>query len=154
MSTTDAHFHKYQYYLSIVPTIYTDDPALLALPSSVSEKASSSVPPPAPPLFSSRHIIHTNQYAATSQSRPIPESAVPGIFFKFDIEPITLTIAEQGSSFLSLLVRLVNVVAGVVVAGGWVWTLVDWAGDVWGRRRRRRAGGVLGVGSGEKMGLH
>ena len=46
---------------------------------------------------------------------------------------------------LALLVRLVNVVAGVLVTGGWVFQLTSWAAEVLGRGRRniRKSEGVL-----------
>ncbi|KAF2087432.1 DUF1692-domain-containing protein [Saccharata proteae CBS 121410] len=113
--TENDHFHKFQYYLSVVPTIYTDY----------------------------RRTIHTNQYAATEQSHPVPENAVPGVFVKFDIEPIMLTISEESVGFLGLCVRLVNVVSGVLVAGGWCFQIFEWGLETWGKRRRRDTMGVL-----------
>ena len=73
----------------------------------------------------------------------IGESMIPGIFFKFDIEPILLTVSEERAGFLALLVRLVNVVSGVLVGGGWCFRLGAWVGEVWGRRRRGAGEGVL-----------
>lgn len=134
-----------------MPTIYTDDPSLLPLLDSVSRNPDH----PAKNIFASPHAIKTNQYAVTSQSHSVNENWIPGIFVKFDIEPITLTIAEESASFLGLLVRLVNVVSGVMVAGGWAWQMYDWGLEVYGRRGRGRGGslGVLGGGYGkEKMG--
>ncbi len=87
--------------------------------------------------------LFTNQYAATSQSREVPENSVPGIFFKYDIEPILLIVAEQRSSFLALVVRLVNVVSGVLVGGGWMFQLSGWFGEMMGRKGRRNNTGVL-----------
>ena len=60
---------------------------------------------------------------------------------KYDIEPILLVVSEEWEGLLALLVRCVNVVAGVLVAGGWVVGLLEWGGEVAGRRR---AGGVVG----------
>lgn len=48
-----------------------------------------------------------------------------------------LTIAEEWDGFLSLIVRLVNVVSGVLVAGGWCFQMSEWGKEVFGRRRRR-----------------
>jgi endoplasmic reticulum-Golgi intermediate compartment protein 2 len=87
--------------------------------------------------------VFTNQYAATSQSRAVAENTVPGIFFKYDIEPILLIVAEQRSNFLALVVRLVNVVSGVLVGGGWLFQLSGWIGEMMGRKGRRSSGGVL-----------
>lgn len=53
-----------------------------------------------------------------------PQS-VPGIFFKFDIEPIQLNISDSHTSFLYFLVRLANIIGGVMVAGGWLYKISD-----------------------------
>jgi hypothetical protein len=144
IATTPDHFYKFQYYLSIVPTIYTDDASLLPLLDTVNRNPNH----PARGILSSSHAIQTNQYAVTSQSHPVNENYVPGIFVKFDIEPITLTIAEEWGGFLALCVRLVNVISGVMVAGSWAWQMFDWVLEIWGRRGRSRGGsmGMLGGG--------
>ena len=105
--------------------------------------------------FSPPRTLWTNQYAVTEQNSEVPDSTVPGIFVKFDIEPILLTISEEWGGVLGLVIRLVNVVAGILVAGGWIVSLLDWAGEMIGRRRRR---GMPGEGSligrpAEKQGL-
>jgi endoplasmic reticulum-Golgi intermediate compartment protein 2 len=123
-----------------VPTIYTDAAYLLPLLDAVNRNPNH----PAKNVLNSAHAIKTNQYAVTSQSHTVGENWVPGVFFKFDIEPITLTIAEEWGGFLGLLVRLVNVVSGVMVAGGWIWQMYEWGMEVYGRRTRAR-GGSLGV---------
>ena len=123
LATTPSHFFKYQYYLSVVPTIYTRTPTS--------------------PDLTSSNTIFTNQYAVTSQSHMVGEQTIPGIFFKFDIEPILLTISEERGSLLTLVVRVVNVVSGVLVGGGWCYQLMGWAGEIWGWRGRKVGGGVL-----------
>lgn len=95
-----------------------------------------------------KDTVFTNQYAVTEQSHHVPENAVPGIFVKFDIEPIQLTIAEEWSSFPSLFIRLVNVISGVLVAGGWLYTMSEWAKEQRGRGRRgmsRSSSGYEGI---------
>lgn len=96
------------------------------------------------PNRNSKHTIYTNQYAVTEQSHEVAESLVPGIFFKYDIEPILLTVAEEWGGFLGLLIRCVNVIAGILVAGGWLVSMLDWAGEVTSRRRRRSDSGLIG----------
>ena len=81
----------------------------------------------------------------TEHSHTVGEDYVPGIFFKYDIEPILLTVAEEWGGILGLIVRCVNVVAGVMVAGGWFVRLFEWFGEVVGRRKRR-AGTVADMG--------
>ncbi|EXJ83199.1 hypothetical protein A1O1_06818 [Capronia coronata CBS 617.96] len=161
----DAHFMRYQYYLSIVPTIFTKrrvasssgalDPAAIPQPPTLDLAPNSSRDKdgivrhvPNPRAGRDSKSVFTNQYAATSQSREVPPNTVPGVFFKYDIEPILLIVSEQRSSFLGLIVRLVNVISGVLVAGGWTFQLTEWAYDVWGRRRQRSNTG-LGVITGD-----
>lgn len=111
-------FHKFQYYLSVVPTVYSHGSS----------------------------VVPTNQYAVTEQSKAIDEHTIPGIFFKYDIEPIMLVVNESRHSFLSFLLRITNVVSGVLVACHWGFTITEWARDVIGRRRRSNGGeGVLGA---------
>lgn len=160
--TTEAHFMRYQYYLSIVPTIFTKrrvvtrsgslDPAAIPQPPTLDLAPNAHrdkdgvVRHAAHPLAGAdSKSIFTNQYAATSQSHEVPANTVPGIFFKYDIEPILLIVSERRSSFLGLLVRLVNVISGVLVAGGWTFQLAEWASEVWARRRLRRSETGLGM---------
>lgn len=159
--TTEAHFHKFQYYLNIVPTIFTSrrvstpagalDPALVPQPPTLdmtpNHHASSSffsspnkAPEPithipTPSTKKDHRSIFTNQYAATSQSREVASNTIPGIFFKYDIEPILLIVSARNGSLLALLVRLVNVMSGVLVGGGWCFQLWSWGREGWGRRR-------------------
>ena len=137
LANTDLNFYKFQYYLSIVPTIYTTTPA----PAHLN--------PYRPDPTADKNTIYTNQYAATSQSHPVPERAVPGIFFKFDIEPILLTVRAERDSFLRALVRIVNVVSGVLVGGGWCYQLLGWSREIMGGKKREFGNGVL-TGQGEK----
>lgn len=87
--------------------------------------------------------VFTNQYAVTEQSHVIGERAVPGIFFKYDIEPMLLTVEESRDSFLRFVVKVVNVFSGVLVAGAWGFSLTEWATEILGRRRRGMSDGVL-----------
>ncbi|WDK20413.1 aconitate hydratase [Colletotrichum graminicola] len=116
------NFHKFQYYLSVVPTVYT-----------VGKSASSS------------NTIFTNQYAVTEQSKETDDHNIPGIFFKYDIEPILLSVEESRDGFLQLLMKIVNIVSGVLVAGHWGYTLTEWYKEVMGRRRRERNEGFIGT---------
>ncbi|KAK5944377.1 hypothetical protein PMZ80_003658 [Knufia obscura] len=160
--STEKNFYKFQYYLSIVPTIFTKrrvstksgalDPAAIPQPATLDmtpedlkrvkkgEIPSHIVNPNAGRDSKS---IFTNQYAATSQSREVPHQVIPGIFFKYDIEPILLIVSAQRSGFWALLVRLVNVISGIVVGGGWCFQLTEWGGEVVRRRRRGVSEGVL-----------
>lgn len=97
--------------------------------------------------------MFTNQYAVTEQSHEVPENQVPGVFVKFDIEPVLLMIAEEWGSIFGLFIRLVNVVSGVLVAGGWCFQLSEWWKDTYSKTRRKRAEsgfGILSPGGGDE----
>ena len=152
-SSTPLNFYKYQYFLSVVPTIFTKrkvstssgtlDPAALPQPPTLDLQPDTKRDKDGfvrhhsnPKAGSDSKSIFTNQYAATSQSREVPSNTIPGVFFKYDIEPILLIVSERRTSFLGLLVRLVNVVSGVIVGGGWVFQLSEWGYEQMGKRRR------------------
>lgn len=159
---SDKNFYKFQYYLSIVPTIYTKrrvstrsgalDPAAIPQPATLdmSPHDLAKLKPGEIPEHRLNPLMHadsksifTNQYAATTQSREVSGQTIPGIFFKYDIEPILLIVSAQRSGFWGLMVRLVNVISGIVVGGGWIFQLVEWVAEVRGRRRRGVSEGVL-----------
>ena len=135
IAESDAHYYKFQYFLSVVPTLYSRSKGALEAYTRSPEKTARY----------GRNTVFTNQYAATSQSGAIPESPmlVPGIFFKYNIEPILLLISEERAGFLSLLIRVINTVSGVLVTGGWLYQITSWAGEVWGRRKNRSSEGYL-----------
>lgn len=105
--------------------------------------STTSLTSPTPHLLSSPTTITTNQYAVTEQSHLVGERAVPGVFFKFDIEPILLMVEESRAGFLRFCVKVVNLLSGVLVAGHWAFILWGWCGEVLGGRRRRQSDGVL-----------
>ncbi|KAI0546020.1 endoplasmic reticulum-golgi intermediate compartment protein 2 [Xylaria curta] len=123
INIAEAHFHKFQYFMSVVPTIYT------VAGGSARTKT-----------------IFTNQYAVTEQSKQVGERMVPGLFFKYDIEPILLSVEERRDGILVFLVKVVNVLSGVLVAGHWGFTLTEWLREAVGRRRKSgRSEGVIGA---------
>jgi hypothetical protein len=129
IATTESHYYKYQYFLSVVPTIYSKNQNVR--PETLNTNLDS--------YRSNKNLIFTNQYAATSQSEAIPESPylIPGIFFKYNIEPILLLISEERTGFLNLVIRLVNTISGVIVTGGWLYQITGWLAEL----RKRRASG-------------
>ncbi|RAL02049.1 putative COPII-coated vesicle protein [Aspergillus ibericus CBS 121593] len=138
IASTELHYYKYQYFLSVVPTIYSKGSHAL--------DTYANAPPSQLTHRNNKNLVFTNQYAATSQGSQLPESPmfVPGIFFKYNIEPVLLMISEERTSFLSLLIRLVNTVSGVMVTGGWVYQISGWVGDLVNRKRGRgKSEGVL-----------
>ncbi|EXX76520.1 Erv41p [Rhizophagus irregularis DAOM 197198w] len=95
----EAHKEAFLYFLSIVPTTYIDN---------------------------NNHVLLTNQYSVTDYSRVIEgRTGIPGIFFKYDIEPISVRIAENGVSFFTFLVRLSGLVGGIWVTAGFALKIVN-----------------------------
>ena len=77
--TLPSAFVAYQYFLHVVPTTY--------------------VAPRSKPL-------DTNQYSVTHYTRILQHNrGTPGIFFKFDLDPMSLTIHQRTTSFLQLFIR-------------------------------------------------
>lgn len=146
-ASTENHFHKFQYYLSIVPTVYTTDPKALRKQIDVHEESPTSGEDGlrVHPKRYAKDTVFTNQFAVTEQSHAVSEHSVPGIFIKYDIEPIMLTISEDWASVPSLFIRIVNVVSGVLVTGGWLFTMSEWAREQRARARRQGTGydGIL-----------
>ncbi|KAJ7734884.1 DUF1692-domain-containing protein [Mycena metata] len=90
---TNEPFVAYQYFLHVVPTTY--------------------IAPRSSPL-------HTNQYSVTHYTRVLSQhSGTPGIFFKFDLDPMSLTIHQRVPSFIQLIIRCVGVIGGVFTCMGY-----------------------------------
>ncbi|KAG5641688.1 hypothetical protein DXG03_004435 [Asterophora parasitica] len=79
----------YQYFLHVVPTTY---------------------------IAPRSYPVHTNQYSVTHYTRVLEHNrGTPGIFFKFDLDPLAITIHQRTPSFLQLFIRCVGVLGGVFV---------------------------------------
>ncbi|KAI0050497.1 DUF1692-domain-containing protein [Auriscalpium vulgare] len=90
---THDPFVAYQYFLRVVPTTY--------------------VAPRSNPL-------DTNQYSVTHYTRVLEHNrGTPGIFFKFDIEPIRLSVIQRTTTFAQFFIRWAGVVGGVFVCASW-----------------------------------
>ncbi|KAF5345657.1 hypothetical protein D9757_014210 [Collybiopsis confluens] len=86
---TQEPFVAYQYFLHVVPTTY--------------------IAPRSSPL-------HTHQYSVTHYTRVMQHGeGTPGIFFKFDLDPMSLTIHQRTTTFPQLLIRCAGVIGGVFV---------------------------------------
>jgi len=86
--------------------------------------------------------VLTNQYAVTEQSRHVSQFSVPGIFFKYDIEPLRITVNEERTKFTLFAMRVVNIVGGVLVGGNWMYKLASLFADFF-LRKKRDLDGVL-----------
>lgn len=90
-SLTD--FAVFQYFVNIVPTRYID---------------------------ARGRTLKTNQYSVTDYARTVTHGlGVPGIFIKFDVEPLELTLRQRTSSLINFLVRLAGILGGVWVCAGY-----------------------------------
>ncbi|KAG6812261.1 hypothetical protein H0H92_003717 [Tricholoma furcatifolium] len=90
---THDPFVAYQYFLHVVPTTY--------------------IAPRSEPL-------ETNQYSVTHYSRVLEHNrGTPGIFFKFDLDPLSITIHQRTPSFIQLVIRCVGVIGGIFVCMGY-----------------------------------
>ena len=86
-------FIAFQYFLHVVPTTY--------------------IAPRSNPL-------HTSQYSVTHYTREVQhDRGTPGIFFKFELDPLHITQHQRTTSFLQLLIRVVGVLGGVFVCMGY-----------------------------------
>ncbi|KAF7375643.1 hypothetical protein MSAN_00453400 [Mycena sanguinolenta] len=93
LEVTQDPFVAYQYFLHVVPTTY--------------------IAPRSAPL-------KTNQYSVTHYTRVLAHhQGTPGIFFKFDLDPMSLTIHQRTTSFVQLIIRCVGVIGGVFVCMGY-----------------------------------
>ncbi|KAI6155774.1 endoplasmic reticulum vesicle transporter-domain-containing protein [Pisolithus tinctorius] len=80
-------FVAYTYFLHVVPTTY--------------------IAPRSPPL-------HTNQYSVTHYTRTFAHGAgTPGIFFKFELDPMVISIHQRTTSLIHLMIRCIGVIGGV-----------------------------------------
>ncbi|KAG9297372.1 hypothetical protein G9A89_009456 [Geosiphon pyriformis] len=99
-----SHMHSemFSYYMSVVPTTYIDN---------------------------NGRVLLTNQYSVTDYSREIKtdigQTGIPGIFFKYEIEPISVRITETRPSFEKFLVRLCGIVGGIWVTAGFLFRIGD-----------------------------
>jgi len=113
---TEAHFHIFQYFLSVVSTTYID---------------------------AGRRLLSTSSYSVTDMSRVTEHGrGVPGIFFKYDIEPMSLTIRERTTSLVQFLVRLAGIVGGILVCSDFGFRTVSWSLDRWAGQLRGAKGAI------------
>jgi len=99
VETTEKHFTVFQYFVSAVPTLFID---------------------------ARGRKLHTHQYSVTDYTRQIEHGkGVPGIFIKYDIEPLQMTIRQRSTSLFQFLVRLAGVLGGVWVCVGYAFRVTN-----------------------------
>ncbi|KAG8695471.1 hypothetical protein FRC08_007817 [Ceratobasidium sp. 394] len=90
---THEHFTAFQYFVNVVPTSYK---------------------------MPGQDPVHTNQYSVTHYTRSLEHGrGTPGIFFKFDVDALAITVSQKTTTFREFLVRIIGVVGGVWVCAGW-----------------------------------
>ncbi|TPX50431.1 hypothetical protein SeLEV6574_g00904 [Synchytrium endobioticum] len=104
-------FDMFQYFVSIIPTIYN-------VPGVVSD-----------------NVVLTNQYAVTDYQRSIDHlrgaQGTPGIFIRYEIEALSVRITEtRSSSFLHFVTRMCGIVGGVFVTAGMLLNFAFWIGNI------------------------
>lgn len=106
----EANFHRFQYFLNTVATSY---------------------------IYPGVRHVETFQYAVTESSRYTKSDRAPffpGIFIKYDIEPIHLMHTQRATqSFLQFVSRLLGCIGGIVAG-------LSWLDRAAGRVRSLRAG--------------
>lgn len=77
-------------------------------------------------------FVDTNQYAVSERhfdSRDPSRNVrpVPGIFFRYDFEPLSISIKDRRLSFIQFIIRLVAILSFVVYIASWTFRMVDLA---------------------------
>lgn len=93
---------SYMYDTSIVPTVY--------------EKLGA--------------FVDTNQYAVSErqfdfQNAKRGSKTIPGIFFRYDFESLSISIKDRRLSFIQFVIRLVALLSFVVYIASWTFRMVD-----------------------------
>jgi hypothetical protein len=115
---TNKHKHTYHYNLKVIPTIFGK----------------------------LGHEIDTNQYSI--QLYETDDKYAPGIFFKYDFDPIKMSIIEKRLSFFQFIIRLVTIIGGLWVIAQWSYKLMEKTiillfGKEYARRGEEKKGGLL-----------
>lgn len=115
---TDKNRHTYHYNLKVIPTVFGK----------------------------LGHEIDTNQYSI--QLYETDNTYVPGIFFKYDFDPIKMSIIEKRLSFFQFVLRLVTIIGGIWVIAGWMYKAMEkliilFFGAEYARRGEEKKGGLL-----------
>ncbi|WFD29591.1 hypothetical protein MSPP1_000600 [Malassezia sp. CBS 17886] len=112
--TTDPRA-VYQYFVSVVPTRY---------------------------ISARGQTIETNQYSVNDYVRnPNGPIAFPGIYLKYDLEPLTMTVHERTQSFVSFLVRLLGTMGGLWLCSAYALRVVNRV-VIWTSGRRAASAGA------------
>jgi len=94
LKTTQEKYQMFQYFIKIVPT----------------------------KVSTAGRRINTCQFAVTERNRTINHGrgshGLSGVFFKFDLNAMSVEIVEERKSFLQFLIRLCGIVGGIFATSG------------------------------------
>lgn len=96
---SDEKIKAYYYFTSIVPTLYKKMGA----------------------------EVDTNQYALseTEYGESSKATGVPGIFIRYQFEPMKIIISDMRIGFFQFIIRLVAILSFIVCTASWIFRLVD-----------------------------
>jgi len=75
---------------------------------------------------SGSEILHTNQYSFTQHHHHVqvgPAFQLPGVYFRYDINPLMIHIHRKNHSFANFITRLCAIIGGLYVVFGIVYSL-------------------------------
>jgi hypothetical protein len=92
-------FIMYQYFIKVVPTIYT---------------------------YLNGSSILTNQFSVTNHSKRLYQRSdgLPGVFFRYDITPMRVTYKEKRKSFLHFLTGVCAIIGGMYTLASMIDSLI------------------------------
>lgn len=92
----------YNYFIKVVPTVYSEDKYLFS------------------------RTLSTYQYAATYRKASVQQgSALPGLFFNYNLEAVRLLVHEESMSFAHFATRLLAILGGVLAVTRMCVTLIQ-----------------------------
>ena len=73
---------------------------------------------------SSGREVSTNQYSVTHYVKQVAHGeGAPGVYFKFDVDPLVVDVYQRTTTFRQFLLRVVGVVGGVWVCASWAFKI-------------------------------
>jgi hypothetical protein len=107
LEVSKTNFENYQYNLAVVPTIYIDETRWF------------------------NKIMLTNQYSVTESQKildPEHPDSFPGIFIKYDIEPISVRVTSSRLGLVQFTTRICGIIGGIYVTSGMIYSFLSWIG--------------------------
>jgi endoplasmic reticulum-Golgi intermediate compartment protein 2 len=146
--------YKFQYFLSVVPTTYIVNDFNQKVIDTFQYAATQQSHPSANAMgYDVPGILHTFSLPPTTAAKPqrsYPSRACSrltvfcvGIFFKFDVEPILLTVEHDHISTYRFLMRLIALIGGVMSCTEWLYKGIEALAQKRDPRRLSSSDGLL-----------